>query len=270
MGTAWDTWNRDDEMNGWVRDISSFFREDLKTSEAINPEKVEQFKALIEEGSADALRAAALSLHSEVKVFDEYAELLRALDVERVGHLRDMLWDEGQEDRHDASIALAFVDDLKALDVLLEALEGGDETVRAQTMNVLTLKWGPRIEEAALRHVKDENCFVREYALLALCRCGEEKHRDILRSSMDDDPWDRAKVNAAAALAHLGDVVAIDMLQSIAADCDDSEARMEAAGVLASIGDKDALEMLYRFANSEESSQERTTARGKLRALGLR
>ncbi len=256
-------------MNGWVRDISGYVRRTGAPAEAADREKTADFKALMEDGSAQAVRAMALAMMEEVEVLDDYVGILASLDAERISHLRDMLWDEDQPERHAAALALVFAEEPVALDVLMEALEGGDATVRSQAMNVLTIKPGSRAEEAAFRHLHDEFPLVREYAVSIPGGSAREEYRGALQAALSDS-WEGVQVKAAAALAKMGDVDALEALRRFANKSKEPNIRLEALAALARMGDESAVEVLYGLADGEEGSEEKTIARSKLRSLGLR
>lgn len=260
------TSERGGKMSGWVLRVSEYVKPKGPSSKPMDQAKVDVFQALMEDGSAEAVRAMAHAMSREPEAFDSYVEIMGSLGEEGIVHLRDMLADEREEDRHDAAIALAFVDDPKATSVLLEAMDSEDDTVREQTMNALCLKDDARIEDVALRHVKDENYMVRRDAIAYLCRY--EKYRGVLEEALRD-PCDLVRVKAAVTLALNEDHDAYGLLETLAGSSVDINVQFDALTALSYMKDGEALAKLYCFAESEEPSYERTLARAKLRGLGL-
>lgn len=177
--------------------------------------KVEGFRALMEDGSAGALRTMALAMKWEYEVCGEYREIIKPLGRDGISHLRKMLLDSRMPGHHAAAIALIWVEDPSAKDALLEALESGDDRTKEYTLMAMGDRPDHTMIEQVAKYLDDDNYQIRFHAIRFIGECEAREYLDVIKRSLNvDDPG--LQLILAAAMARLGDEEGARILRNVA------------------------------------------------------
>lgn len=133
-----------------------------------------------------------------------------------------------------AAQTLGRMKDIRALDVLLKALEYEDYGVRAMAAQSLGNLGDTKAVEPLILALKDKDSEVRDRAAYALGKIGDTRAVDPLIQALEDKDGD-VRMSAAFALGEIGDARAVDPLTQTLKDRD-SLVRQNAAWSLEKLG----------------------------------
>lgn len=157
---------------------------------------------------------------------------------------------EDKDTRRRVAEALGKLEDVRAVEPLLSALDDEDAEVRREVMHalyILTLdtNYDERVQETCIRLLEDENWVIREWAAMCLGNVGDEKAIEPLRRVLSDED-ESVRSQAASALGDIENVRAIEALIHALED-GDVDLRASAASALGGNGDGRAVSPLTRL-----------------------
>jgi HEAT repeat protein len=154
-----------------------------------------------------------------------YMEDLRAVPV-----LVEGLRDKDSIVQRIAAENLARFDDLRATEALIAALQDAnmEPGIRRTTAHALAKKDDPRVIEALLSALKDKDSSIRQSAAEALARSKDAKSVPALIEMLDDPSEDVQKASALALSRMEGDPRALEALTGLARDKDRPDIRRHA------------------------------------------
>ena len=185
-------------------------------------------------------------------------------DVRAVDVLLEALKDNDKEIAWAAVLGLGKIGDARAVDGLLEALRDEDKGIAWVAARALRKIGDSRAVDGSLEALKDEDKEIARETAWALGEIGDAQAMDGLLEALKDEDNEFARA-AAIALGKIGDARAVDGLLEALKD-EDKEIARETAWALGEIGDARAMDGLLEALKDEDNefAKEAVVALGKI------